>query len=311
MPYQLNSSKLFLTYSQSGVTTQELYDFLEAKFNPEEILVAQELHETGDIHHHAYLSLKEPVRTRDCRFADYTRSDGSILHGKYEGCRSPKNVVKYCTKEEYYRANFDVSAFIGKRKSAAEILGQRILDGEDLLEIVQALPQHLKGYKSLKADIEEFKEDRRRRDSPLDLPDEIPNPWGKRFFVDTDRKKCHFWFYSSGPNKGKTLGVVLPLVRHHGAALIKPKSTYHTIKQDTKVVVFDEFSQGQMKAESLNCICDGLYRFRVFMRGEIILDDKPVVVVCSNYSILEVFPYRNELVYARFNEYNVSEYDFV
>lgn len=62
-----------------------------------------------------------------------------------------------------------------------------------------------------------------------------------------------------------------------------------------------------MKAQSLNTLCDGFYKFRIFLGGEITLSEKPLVVICSNFSILEVFPYMSTLVYARFNEIDVSD----
>lgn len=307
--FQINSSKLFFTYSEVNDTTKEdVYNFLQERFEPKEILVAHELHKNGHDHYHAYLSFDQPLRTCNSRFADYTRPDGVVFHGNYQGCRSPKNVVIYCTKEDNYLANFDITPLLGKTGSMASILGKRILEGEDLLEICKEFPQHIKGYKRLKEDIQEFKEDQRLRDHPIDLPAEVPNSWNQRFMVDTDNKKCHYWFYSNEPNKGKTTGTILPLIRDHHAALFAPKAQYQELSVDTKVICIDEFSPGQLKAEQLNQMCDGLWKYRVIYRGNIQLNEKPLIVVCSNYSINQVFPIKYDLVKARFNEYDVSQY---
>lgn len=315
MPFQINSKKLFLTYSDEELLTKQdvfdqLHELLEV-FGIEEMLVAEELHQNGVPHFHAYIALKETLRTRSKSFADLVRPDGTNKHGNYQGCRSAKNVLKYCTKEDNFVATFDVGQLLGNGKSRAKIFGERIIQGEDFLEIMQDFPENIKGYTRLRQDVQEFLKDMEDRRNPCALPDEIPNPWGQRFFVETDNKKCHFWFYSHEPNKGKTTGVICPLVRDHSACLFNPKSTYHEIRKTTTVICLDEFSKGQMKAQQLNTLCDGFFKFRIFMGGEIMLNSKPIVIICSNFSIDEVFPYMNELVHARFYEIDVSNFDLV
>jgi len=57
-----------------------------------------------------------------------------------------------------------------------------------------------------------------------------------------------------------------------------------------------------MKAQTLNKLCDGFFTFRRIYVGEFYLDEKPIVCVCSNFSIDEVYPLESRLVHARFNE---------
>lgn len=301
MTFQICSKNLFLTYPQCNESKEDLFKHLEQKFSPERLLVAHELHKNGDNHLHAYVSLNEAFRTRDSRFADYAG-----YHGNYQGCRSAKNVLKYCTKEEDYISNFDITTLLGVSVPEKTILGKRILEGESLMQIVKEHPKYVFGYKKLKEDVTTLFEDINNAGFEPELPCEVPNPWSLRCLVDTDNKKCHFWFYSSKPNQGKTTCVINPLIRDHHACLFTPQATYVNIRETTKVICIDELKKGSIKYEILNSICDGNYNFRVFMKGCIKLKEKPLVVICSNFSIKEVFPYMHEFVYARFNEYLVG-----
>lgn len=306
MPFQICSKNLFFTYAECPIPKEELYDYLSETFDPIRICVAQELHKNGHPHLHAFMELKDQFRTRDSGFADFQG-----YHGNYQGCRSAKNVLKYCTKEDDYQANFDVAQALAKSEGEKTILGKRLMEGEDLCEILKEYPKYIFGFKKLKEDIDCWKEVVHYKSIELEVPDEIPNPWGLRLFTNTDLKKCHYWFYSSQPNKGKTTGVIIPLTRDHHATMFTPKAQYHQIRKETKVICIDELNKGQLKYNTLNSMCDGTYSYRVFMQGCIKLVEKPLIVICSNFSIQEVFPFKYELVQARFIELDVSNLVFV
>lgn len=302
MNFQIHSKNLFLTYAECPIDKQIAFDFLTDLLKPTRLLVAREKHQNGNYHLHAYCSFETAFRTRNPRFADMQGH-----HGNYQGCRSPKNVLKYCTKEDDYLANFDLDEIMPKA-SGRSLLGKRVLDGEDLWKIVEEMPQHVFGYKRLKEDIQEFRRDKQESTIELEIPGEVPNPWGFNLYPDTDLKKCHYWFYSTVPNKGKTTGVINPLIRDHHAVMYHPKATYHHVREKTRVIVLDEVITGTIKARDLNEICDGNAQFRVFMGGEIKLKEKALVVICSNFSIDTVFPIMKEFVHARFNEFCVDNY---
>lgn len=161
------------------------------------------------------------------------------------------------------------------------------------------------GYKKLKQDLEEYKEDT-RIDQRDDMPSELPNPWNKRLSVDTDNKKCHYWVYSKSPNRGKTTGFLEPIYRQFKACWKDQSEPYWTITKDTEIIIFDEVRPGDFKASNLNMICNGHKEFRIFQGGSIKLNQKPLVIICSNFSIQEVFPKMYELVESRFIEINVD-----
>jgi len=109
--FQLCTKQLFLTYPQCPIDKEQAYDILCHVFgdNLELLLVAKELHANGDPHLHVYARLKETLRIRDSKFADLTCPvTGTCYHGNYQGCRSAKNVLKYCTKKDDFKSNFDI-----------------------------------------------------------------------------------------------------------------------------------------------------------------------------------------------------------
>lgn len=298
--YQLNSSKLFLTYPQCPLGKDEALTALIAKFNIKHYLIATEKHKTGDLHLHVYLELNESYRTRDKLFADL-----GPYHGNYQGCRSAKNVLQYCSKAEDYITDLDVPAILQARESKKKLLGIRILSGEPLTLIVRENPEFIFGFKRLKEDIAAFKEDE-FIDPRDDLPSDLPNTWLKRLPVDLDNKKCHYWIWSAEPNKGKTTFAVNLLEKFRGIC----KSTdfsYWNIKSDTELVVLDEFARGSIKAQTLNSMCDGTFEYRVFQAGLIRLNiGKPLIIVLSNSSIETVYPYMHAIVSTRFNIINLD-----
>lgn len=308
MNFQINSKTLFLTYPECPLSPNDALEKFQKIFlstNIDKYVIAREKHKNGNDHLHCFIQLVSQYRSRNPKFADL---DG--YHGNYQGCRSSKNVLKYCTKDDNFISNFDVGEALSKGKSKKEILGKRILEGEDLDEIVQEHPELIFGYKRLKEDIEEFKASSSRKDRSFDVPGEVPNPWGKTLPVETDNKKCHYWLFSTVPNKGKTTGVIMPLIRDHGAVLYDPQASYHEVTEFTSCIVIDELRKGSIRYDVLNQICDGLKKFRIFMKGYISIIDKPLVVICSNFSINDVFPFKNELVHARFIEICCDDFNF-
>lgn len=294
--YRVRTSKLYLTYPQCTLSKEEAYDLLWDIFNPKELLVAFERHKNGDPHLHSYVELHESKEYVSCNFADI-----GGFHGNYQSCRSEKRVLQYCTKEDNFKSTFDVNVLLQGGKASRAIVGKRILEGTELTTIVEEFPQYIFGYKKLKTDIEEYKEDK-RIDQRDELPGELPNPWNKRMPVDLDNKKCHYWVYSHEPDRGKTTAFLEPIYENYKACWKDQTEPYWTIAKDTEIIIFDEIERGHLKHSALNMICNGKKEYRLFQGGNIKLPRKPLVIICSNFSIKEVFPYAYKLVEIRFIE---------
>jgi len=94
MPFQLNAKNVGLTYSQCTVSKEDMLAHLRTLFPDAAIRVGHELHENGGHHLHVYIQSPVPIRTRDCRFFDY-----SGFHPKVESVRSTRSWYDYCGKE--------------------------------------------------------------------------------------------------------------------------------------------------------------------------------------------------------------------
>lgn len=118
--FRIRSCKFFLTYPQCNVKKEEAYEYLMVTFSPKQLLVAHELHANGDNHLHAYIEFE------DCKeFTSPNCFDIGPSHGNYQGCRSAKNVVKYCTKKDDYISTFDVSTVLKGRTIEKAVIGRR------------------------------------------------------------------------------------------------------------------------------------------------------------------------------------------
>ena len=171
MPFQINSSKLFLTYPQCNVPKEKVLELVTTMFQPLYYIIAHELHANGDDHIHCYLELGTSYRSRSAKFADFVY-EGNTFHGNYQGCRSAKNVIKYCTKAEDYLSNMDVSN-IGKSSRSDDF--RRLIDGSiSISDLIIEKPQYLMDCQKLVNSLNCFK--RIKNDTRTPLPTFIPNP---------------------------------------------------------------------------------------------------------------------------------------
>lgn len=120
--------------------------------------VAQERHQDQNLHLHAFIELDEVLDVRYAQFFDI--HDGIELHhGNYQAARSCKKVVKYCTKKDDFISNFDTELFVQSSAKRAALM-KRLLDGTKLVDLVKENPELLYGYKRLKADVQQFMNDK-------------------------------------------------------------------------------------------------------------------------------------------------------
>lgn len=295
MKFEINSSKLFLTYPQCPLDKNYVYEYLAETFKPTEILVASEQHKNGDLHLHCYMALDHAYRTKDPKFADLPGN----YHGNYQGCRSPKNVIQYCSKDENYLANFDVSRLLDKKNSRKGDMLSLINKKRSLTELVGEQPQYLYGYTKLKLDFLNYLKD--TAPPKADLPPFLPNPWGKVLSTKIKGKCRHFWIYSTRPNLGKTFKFAKPISNEYNSYIRTGSEPYWNVSGGEQLIIFDEYNHANLRYDQLNCVCDGTYQYRLFQCGTIRLVD-PLIIVLSNKSIRDLYINMYELLYARFKE---------
>lgn len=305
MPYRLSSKQLFLTYPQCTLLKEEafniLFEILKEQ-EPTKWIMAHEKHANGDDHLHAYFLLDKKLDTRNPNYLDLTKGI-ETWHGNYQGCRSNKNVIKYCSKEDDYLSNFDVHDALNKSKNRRTIAEEIILKKRPLVDLVQEYPDLLFGLTKLEQDVDRYW--RLRGDERLPLPGFLPNPWNKVLPSKIKGKKRHYWIFSRMPNQGKTYHFARPLNNEFRITIKTSEFVYWDLKGDEEGVVLDEYNSAMLKFNQLNSMCDGNYDYRIFHGGVKKLKD-PLIIVLSNCSILELYPFMNHLLYARFKEIEIT-----
>lgn len=296
--FRLNATHLLLTYPQCPVEKQEAFDFLMERLHPELLLVAREVHADGNYHLHAYCKLNPKGNFTDPHFADL-RIGNQRYHGNYESCRSVVKAQKYAAKDGDYVSNFNPNGQTNKtrRQWAAEEI---ILKKRPLHEVVEEDPCLLFGYSKLKEDYNAFLRDKAST-NVKSLPPFLPNPWGLVLRSGIQSKRRHFWLYSTRPNLGKSYHFAKPLQDEFGAVIQTGEFLYWNVFIGVKCIILDEYNSAQLKWSFLNAMCDGNFGYRIFHGGVVKLD-QPLIIVLSNQSISELYPHKNEFLYARFFE---------
>lgn len=95
-----------------------------------------------------YVKYAYEVRTRDPHYFDFTYQDKNY-HGKYETARSPIRSLKYISKEDkepLELGEMDYKHEIKARESHKRVYCKRLLDGEDIVDVVRDNPELLCGF---------------------------------------------------------------------------------------------------------------------------------------------------------------------
>jgi len=292
--YQLRSKRLFLTYPQCTLKKEDAFQLLSQKVTIKEYVIAEEKHQNGDDHLHAYLLLEDTLSTSNPNFLDI-----GGFHGNYQSCRSEKNVVRYCTKAENFISNFDVSERVDKRKSKKSLIGEKLINSKrNLVELVKEYPELIYDYNKIKNNLKAFDQDALPR--RLELPTFLPNPFGKILSCTLASKRRHYWIWSSEPNKGKTT-CAKAWYKDYNVHLQSGDFTYWTFNGNEEALIIDEYNSAKLTWSSLNAICDGTFCYRIFqggLRGNLNF----LVIIFSNRKICDLYPNMNVFLYERFNE---------
>lgn len=294
MPFRLDGKMFFLTYPQCHVDRHVALDLLKQILRPHRIdkyCVAQEKHQDGNPHLHILLLLDRRKSTIDKNYFDIAGH-----HGNYQIPRNRRAALDYCLKSDNSPlCTFSQDEF--KLKMKREDVARRIISGEAPRELVEEYPTLLFGFNRLLQDIRTYEESKIDYDR---TPTFIPNPWGFLIPTNNNKKRRHWWIYSTGPNYGKTTWA-RSLESDYGAYIKSSDFSYWNVCGREQLVIFDEYNTAGMRFNTLNQICDGTYEARVFMGGNRRIRPK-VVIVLSNVCITDIYPHMFTLVQARFIE---------
>lgn len=103
MPYRLDCKNYFLTYPQCPISKEVAKGQLSAKLADAEIsyiCVAEEAHEDGSPHLHAFIQCEKKKNIRDPAFLDLIHPEnGTRYHGNYQAAKRPLNSIQYVKKD--------------------------------------------------------------------------------------------------------------------------------------------------------------------------------------------------------------------
>ncbi|AUM61648.1 Rep [uncultured virus] len=289
--FRLNSKNLFLTYPRCNIARETILVHLQDKFkeNLEEYLIVQEMHKDGEIHIHAYLGLKQKINYKDPKCLDILDH-----HGEYESMKNKEKTIEYLLKEDKQPLQSqDWQQWLMQSKSHQKRqnnmdklnyildngLQKAVLTGNIPLVQLPTYQKALDIYKTL-----DEKDDRE------DIPEMLDTPWNFKLKYDIGIKKCHYWIYSTKSNYGKTT-FAQQLIKKYKSETWNSEEKYQPhIKRSTQMIIIDEFSQRNCLTISvLNMLMDGTIYLTAKGINAWKLNQKPIVIILSNFSPLDIY----------------------
>jgi len=181
----------FVTLPQCGDLTKEDYLLeIQQRYDVVEYVVAEERHETGERHLHAYFKLAKRISFGPNIF-DYEL----LYRGNYQVPRGVKQVIQYITKDKNFISNFDVQAYMLRGSKNVDL--DKVISGSmSVSEWVRQDSSRIYNLSKLVTGLALLRvhEDR----SQLSLCDSaIPNPWQLHFQIFPPTwKQRHYWIWS-------------------------------------------------------------------------------------------------------------------
>jgi len=154
---RIQTKHLFLTWPHCNISREEVLKNASQEFEPNKIisyLIACESHKDGSAHIHAYIHLQDTINITVRKNLDAITGK----HGNYQSCRSPKNVMQYCIKEDQnWLANFDVEAKLASMISKKKFIGHEIIrNGRLPHQLVEDNPEFLLDLPNMHRSLELF-----------------------------------------------------------------------------------------------------------------------------------------------------------
>lgn len=293
MNFKLDAKAFFLTYPKCDLSRDDVLDALRKKLVSNTIdnyCIAIEQHEDGTPHLHCLIVLDKKKSVRSANYFDI-----EPFHGNYQSARNRVKIFDYITKADPTPLTNMCAESLKIKTATRELIGKRILAGEEPKDLIAEYPSILFGYKRLQDDIKAFKEDQVQYQP---LPMFLPNQWGFLLNTGSSAKKRHWWIWSAGPNKGKTTWAK-DMETRYGAHIKSCDFTYWNITGREPLLILDDYNIAGLRFNAVNQLCDGVFEARVFMGG--VRRIRPqLVIILSNASIRDLYPIKYELIEARF-----------
>jgi len=261
MNYQFRGKRFFLTYSRCDIDKTILKDHILERFqselkNVEQWVVCQEQHQDGGKHLHVFVSLADTFRAKMA--SNWLDIEGH--HPNIEHVRSYKKCLAYVVKDGDYISNFNIKVPNISKKD----LGDKLIKGENLIQLVEKHPELLVGYKRIKEDLSMFMQDRKKAEA-----------------ID---RTCGIWI--AGPSG---VGKSTIATTKFGNYYFKDKSKWWDGYNGEESVICEDVDTTWRDIIPFFKIWADRYPFRGEVKGSSIFIRPKRFIVTSNKSISELF----------------------
>ena len=146
--FQFKSSQAFLTYAQCPIDRDyildHITDLLASTNRPTPITIsahciAQEKHQDGNFHIHAYFKFSSKLSFRNQSFFDI-KYEGVNYHPNITAPRSPVAVIKYVQKDKFFIASENIEEIMNK-KTYGTIAAQSTTKEEYMAALTHHFPR--------------------------------------------------------------------------------------------------------------------------------------------------------------------------
>lgn len=192
----MQGKQFFLTYPQCGMSKERALEEFKKLGPLKEWIIAEEDHKDGTPHLHAYLVLEKKLNTTNANYFDLGE-----YHGNYQTVKNKYAVMKYCNKEGRTLSSIDISEKIKAKDGHKAYIGQQLIDGMDVTDVVIANPELLFEYKKLKENVTQFRLDTTKQADELRVnfwiygaPGIGKSQWAKRNFPGAYKKASNKWW---------------------------------------------------------------------------------------------------------------------
>ena len=252
----------FCTWPQCPIPKELALKLLDGVLGGiKEYVIAEEKHEDGSPHLHAFLKLNRRVNFKPRMFD--LEDLGKVYHGHYEVAKCWRAVERYCKKDGDYISNLDLaSAKAKKGKMKKEDL---LRDVDEVLDEGIISPMQVASFYKNQCVYKMLLNQKRKM--PLLMPP----------------KKRHLWV-CGGSNTGKTTMLRNQMMARGEDKFFQIPVNNDWIGYNDQYYLFlDEF-KGQLPVQQLNRICDGGAKMNV-KGGSVQIRYDCQVIILSNYPI--------------------------
>lgn len=302
---QWQAKNLFFTWPQCDETKEVVLSRIRELFGSRLLtaIVAEEKHQNGDPHLHAFVSLSEPYRCRSNQELDALAGQ----HGNYQAARSPRQVIRYVTKGGNYLLHGKdqewLSSYLEGKSSATSEVHSALLKGVPLKQVIRENPWTLRCVRQLEAALPYLQTSTRAEKDWVSCLPGIGSPteheaelctWFNTN-VGTGKNRKHrpirtpqLWIQGP-PGCGKT-SLIQRLQRMLSIYLISDEEFQSTWNDDVyDLAVLDEYNTARKTITFLNRWLDGSMMPLAKKGGQTVKKQNVPTVILSNHSPREVY----------------------